>query len=57
MVVYNVEGQVAAIPVDQFMEKGTHLITFDAQNLPSDIYCYRVNAGEFSQTKKMMLLK
>ncbi|TKJ42457.1 hypothetical protein CEE37_01885 [candidate division LCP-89 bacterium B3_LCP] len=36
---------------------GTHQITFDGSGLPSGIYIYRLQAGEFSAIGKMVLLK
>jgi hypothetical protein len=33
------------------------MVTFDATELPSGIYFYRMEAGQFSQVKKMMLIK
>ena len=47
--------------VTSFIEKGKsageHKITFQADNLTSGVYFYRMNAGVFSQTKKFILLK
>jgi hypothetical protein len=39
------------------MQAGSYEVEFDASNMPSGIYYYTLNAGEFSQTKKMILLK
>ena len=43
--------------VDQNMERGTYEIEFNANELPSGVYYYRIQAGNFSNTKKMILLK
>ena len=39
------------------MEAGYRHVTFDASNLPSGVYLYRLEAGSFAQTKQMVLLK
>ncbi len=62
LVVYNTLGQKVATIVDRQMEAGHHLVVWDGrdgggQQVASGVYFYRLNAGEFSQTKKMMLLK
>jgi hypothetical protein len=43
--------------VNDEMDAGTHFVEFNASSLPSGIYPYRLNAGNFIQTKKMILLK
>ena len=60
--VYNIMGQKVVTLVDRFMEAGTHCVTFDSRDgsgklLSSGIYFYRLEAGEFVETKKMVLLK
>ncbi|MEA1981020.1 MAG: T9SS type A sorting domain-containing protein [candidate division Zixibacteria bacterium] len=54
--IYNVKGQQVA-SFDSFHEAGTVTIEWDASNLASGIYFYKLNAGNFSDTKKMVLLK
>ncbi|RKX21078.1 MAG: hypothetical protein DRP35_04980, partial [Candidatus Zixiibacteriota bacterium] len=54
--IYNVKGQQVA-SFDSFHEAGTVNIEWDASNLASGIYFYKLNAGNFSDTKKMVLLK
>lgn len=55
--VYNSLGEKIAVLVNEFQEQGYHQINFDATGLPSGIYYYMINTGNFSQTKKMLLMK
>lgn len=54
---YDILGKQVATLVNGSMSAGTHEATFDATNLPSGIYFCRLEAGTFSQTQKLMLLK
>jgi len=55
--VFDVLGKEVATLVNEEKAVGTHNVTFNAGNLPSGIYFYRINAGKFTSTKKMMLAK
>lgn len=55
--VYNLLGQVVATLVSSEMKAGRHEATFDAAKLSSGVYFYKLVAGSFVQTKKMLLLK
>ncbi|MEK7775102.1 MAG: T9SS type A sorting domain-containing protein [Candidatus Zixiibacteriota bacterium] len=55
--VYNVLGQKVVSLVNQDMEPGSHTVAWDASNNSSGVYYYRIAAGTFAQTKKMVLLK
>jgi hypothetical protein len=55
--VFNMQGQRVATLVNSTMGAGSHTVPFNAENLSSGIYLYRMTAGAFSQTNKMMLVK
>jgi hypothetical protein len=55
--VYNVIGQEVAEIVNEVKQAGVHTVQFDGSNLPSGVYLYKLNAGNFISTKKMMFLK
>lgn len=57
LVVYNIIGQQVAVLVSGPMNAGSHVVKFNAFNLPSGVYLYRLTAGEFVSIKKMILLK
>lgn len=56
--VYDVLGREVATLVNDFQHAGNYKVTFNnAKQLSSGIYFYRLNAGDFSQTMKMILMK
>jgi len=55
--VYNMQGQRVATIANGAMAAGSHNVSFDATNLSSGIYLYRLTAGAFTATNKMMLVK
>ncbi|MEO8513475.1 MAG: T9SS type A sorting domain-containing protein [Ignavibacteria bacterium] len=57
LTVYNVLGKQVALLVDQSFTPGNYSINFDASSLSTGTYFYRLIAGEFSQTNKMVLIK
>ncbi|MEX0680205.1 MAG: DUF4832 domain-containing protein [Balneolales bacterium] len=55
--VFNMLGQKVAEPAASNYGSGTHSINFDASELNSGLYLYRLTAGDYSTVKTMMLLK
>ncbi|MCI0449632.1 MAG: immune inhibitor A [Chlorobi bacterium] len=55
--VFDVLGQEIALIVNQNLNAGSYNADFDGSNLPSGIYFYKIEAGEFTVTKKMILVK
>lgn len=60
--IYNVLGQHVKTLVDDYMRAGQQTVSWDGtdvtgRTVASGVYFYKLNANEFSQTKKMMMLK
>jgi hypothetical protein len=55
--VFNILGQQVRSLVNQTEQPGYKSVSFDATNLPSGIYFYRITAGSFADAKKMILIK
>ena len=55
--VFNVLGQSITKLVDEQLAPGTYKSTFNASNLSSGVYLYRLKAGDYVQTMKMVLTK
>ena len=54
---YDLTGQEVALLVNEVKEVGTYEIKFDASNLASGVYLYRMVAGDFTSARKFNLLK
>jgi len=57
LLVYDLLGREVANLVNEVKEPGSYKVNFNASNLPSGVYTYRIQSGNFVQTKKMMLMK
>jgi hypothetical protein len=55
--IYDVLGSEIAVLVNEKIEAGNYTVEFDASQLASGMYIYSIKAGEFTASKKMMLLK
>jgi plastocyanin len=55
--IYDTKGSLVANLVNENMNAGEYKFDFNAVNLASGIYLYRISAGQFTETKRMILLK
>jgi hypothetical protein len=55
--IYDVLGNIVSTLVNQEEPAGAYQVAWDAANLPSGIYFYRLKVGNYTATKKLMLLK
>lgn len=55
--VYDVLGRGIATLVQELPQPGTHTVEFDGSGLASGVYIYRLKAGDFVQSRKMVLMK
>ncbi len=55
--VYDVQGREVATLVNDRMDAGQHSVNFDASNIATGVYFYRIEAGSFQAIRRMMLVK
>ncbi|HTR80782.1 MAG TPA: T9SS type A sorting domain-containing protein [Bacteroidota bacterium] len=57
IVVYDILGREIQTAIDRELQPGYYEVNFNASNFPSGVYFYRIQSGNFVQTKKMILMK
>jgi hypothetical protein len=57
LTVYNILGQEVATLVNEHLQPGRYQVLFEATGLASGIYFYRLNAGDFTATRKLLIVK
>jgi hypothetical protein len=57
LIVYDLLGREVKTLVNEFKQAGSYNVSLDASELASGVYFYRINAGDFTDVKKMMLIK
>ena len=55
--VYDLLGREVSILVNERRDAGVHEVKFDGSSLASGVYFYRLQAGDFTQTKRLLLLR
>ncbi|MEK7626938.1 MAG: T9SS type A sorting domain-containing protein, partial [Patescibacteria group bacterium] len=57
LAVYDALGREVKLLIQEIKSAGVYETDFDAENLPSGVYFYRLNSGNFTETRKMMFVK
>lgn len=57
LIVFDVSGKIIAELVNEILSPGTYLYSFDAATLPSGVYFYKLEVGDFNETRRMVLVK
>jgi hypothetical protein len=57
LTVYNLKGQKVEILLSAFLHSGSHSVKWDASNVASGIYMYRIEADDYTETRKMLYVK
>jgi hypothetical protein len=57
LIVYDINGREASRLVDEYKQAGIYSIIFNSAGLASGVYFYKLNTDEFSETKKMLIVK
>ncbi len=57
LTVYNELGMEVEVLFNGLKGAGNHSVSFNAENYSSGIYFYKLTAGEFTETKKMSIIK
>ena len=55
--VYDVMGREVATLVNESLKPGTYEVSFDGTALNSGAYFYKITAGDFIETKRMLMIK
>jgi len=55
--VFNTLGEEVAELVNEFKRAGSYDLTFNAENLPSGMYVYKLTSGNYVESKKMIMMK
>ncbi len=57
LVVYDIIGRVVSTLVNEYKQAGSYRVSFNASDLASGVYFYRISSGDFTSVKKMLLVK
>jgi hypothetical protein len=57
LIIYDILGREVSIPINQEMKPGHYEVEWDGSNYASGVYFYKLMVGNFTDVKKMVLLK
>jgi hypothetical protein len=57
LIIYDILGREVATILNQSLQPGTYEVEWDASNYPSGVYFYKLTARDFTETKKLVLIK
>jgi hypothetical protein len=57
LTVFDMLGREVSVLVNERRDAGVHEVKFDGSNLASGVYFYRLQAGDFVQSKRLLILK
>jgi hypothetical protein len=57
LIVFDILGRKISTLVDRDLQQGSYSVNWNASNLPSGVYFYKINAGDFTAVKKLVLVK
>jgi hypothetical protein len=57
LVIYDIQGEKVVTLVNETLDPGSYSIEFNAGNLPSGTYVYKLEAGKYTESKKMIYVK
>lgn len=55
--IYDIQGKLVSTLVNETMDKGNYSVSFNSDGLPSGVYFYRLSTLNFTDIKRMLLLK
>jgi hypothetical protein len=57
LIIYDILGREVAVLVNEQLRAGTYEVDFDGANYPSGAYFYKLTTADFSDSRRMMLIK
>jgi Secretion system C-terminal sorting domain len=57
LIVYNLLGQKVATLLSEYLSAGTHIVNFNASNLTTGVYIYKLESNQHTAIKKMVLMR
>ena len=57
LIIYDLLGKEVSTLINEQLQPGSYSVDWDASNFPSGVYFYKLEAGDYSESKKMVLIK